>query len=106
MGTASARLDELRPVTFVFRNDVSGTRQYGLIAEDVAKVFPELVVRDENGRIDGVRYEELTPMLLNQVQQQAKEITEQKARIAAVAGLRTSARQQPSARSPAGNTRT
>ena len=43
-------------------------------AEEVAKVYPELVVRDEKGRIDGVRYDELAPMLLNEVQKQAAEI--------------------------------
>ena len=45
-----------------------GALQYGLIAEEVAKVYPELVVRDEKGRIDGVRYDELAPMLLNEAQ--------------------------------------
>jgi serine phosphatase RsbU (regulator of sigma subunit) len=39
----------------------------------VAKVYPELVVRDESGRIDGVRYDELAPMLLNEMQRQEKE---------------------------------
>lgn len=38
------------------------------IAEEVAQVYPELLIRDQNGRIDGVRYEELAPMLLNEVQ--------------------------------------
>jgi hypothetical protein len=43
--------------------------QYGLIAEEVAEVYPELVVRDATtGRIDGVRYGELAPMLLNEMQ--------------------------------------
>ena len=51
-----------------------GALQYGLIAEEVAKIYPELVIRDEKGRIDGVRYDELAPMLLNEVQQQAAEI--------------------------------
>jgi hypothetical protein len=45
--------------------------QYGLIAEEVAQVYPELVIRDQNGRISGVRYDELAPMLLNVVQTQA-----------------------------------
>jgi hypothetical protein len=42
--------------------------EYGLSAEEVAKVYPELVIRSESGRIDGVRYDELAPMLLNEVQ--------------------------------------
>ena len=41
---------------------------------EVAKVYPELVIRDEKGRIDGVRYDELAPMLLNEVQQQQNKI--------------------------------
>jgi hypothetical protein len=43
-----------------------------LIAEEVAEVYPELVIRDELGRIDGVRYDELAPLLLNEVQQQQR----------------------------------
>jgi hypothetical protein len=74
MGSATAKLGQLRPVSFKLKSDAKGTRQYGLIAEEVAKVYPELVIRNESGRIDGVRYDELAPMLLNEVQQQAAEI--------------------------------
>lgn len=63
MGSKTAKLGQLRPVTFKLKSDATDTRQYGLIAEEVAKVYPELVVRDEKGRIDGVRYDELAPML-------------------------------------------
>jgi hypothetical protein len=59
MGANTAKLTQLRPVTFHLKTDPEGTLQYGLIAEEVAKVYPELVVRDENGRIDGVRYDAL-----------------------------------------------
>jgi hypothetical protein len=69
MGSDTAKLRELRPVTFHYKADPEGTLRYGLIAEEVAKVYPELVVRDESGRINGVRYDELAPMLLNEVQQ-------------------------------------
>jgi trimeric autotransporter adhesin len=68
MGSDTARLEQLRPVSFRLKSDAKGTRQYGLIAEEVAKVYPELVLRDEKGRIDGVRYDELAPMLLNEMQ--------------------------------------
>jgi hypothetical protein len=64
----------LRPVSFKLKSDATGTRQYGLIAEEVAQVYPELVIRDRTGRIDGVRYEELAPMLLNEVQKQQRKI--------------------------------
>jgi len=45
-----------------------------LIAEEVDRVYPELVIRDEKGDIEGVRYDELAPMLLNVVQQQQARI--------------------------------
>ena len=51
--------------------------QYGLIAEEVASVYPELVIRDDAGRIEGVRYEELAPMLLKEVQHQQRTIASQ-----------------------------
>jgi hypothetical protein len=76
MGSDTAKLGQLRPVTFKLKSDATGTRQYGLIAEEVAKVYPELVIRDQSGRIDGVRYDELAPMLLNEVQQQLTQTTE------------------------------
>lgn len=78
MGAGSEKLQELRPVSFHLKTDLNGPLQYGLIAEEVAKVYPELVIRDEAGKIQGVRYEELAPMLLNEVQKQAAEIRELK----------------------------
>jgi Chaperone of endosialidase len=72
MGLNTANLKQLRPVTFRYKADPRGTLRYGLIAEEVAKVYPELVVRDENGRIDGVRYDELAPMLLNEMQKESE----------------------------------
>jgi polyhydroxyalkanoate synthesis regulator phasin len=73
MSSASEKLQQLRPVTFHLKSDPHGPLQYGLIAEEVAKVYPELVIRDESGRIDGVRYDELAPMLVNEAQQQKKQ---------------------------------
>jgi hypothetical protein len=69
MGSYTAKLTQLRPVTFHLKTDPNGALQSGLIAEEVAKVYPELVIRDEKGRIDGVRYDELAPMLLNEMQE-------------------------------------
>jgi len=71
---SSEKLQQLRPVTFHYKTDPQGVRQYGLIAEEVDKVYPELVIRDDSGKIQGVRYEELAPMLLKEVQDQAAEI--------------------------------
>ena len=73
-----------RIINIRLKNDPHGVVQYGLIAEEVAKVYPELVVRNMAGEVDGVRYDELAPMLLNQVQQQAAEIRELKAQFAAM----------------------
>jgi hypothetical protein len=74
MGADTARLAQLRPVSFKLKSDAAGTHQYGLIAEEVAQVYPELVIRNASGRIDGVRYDELAPMLLNEMQKQQQKI--------------------------------
>ncbi len=70
MGANTDKLAQLRPVTFRYRSDTQGTLRYGLIAEEVDRVYPELVIHDANGRVDGVRYDELTPMLLNEMQKE------------------------------------
>jgi len=59
-------------VSFHLKTDLAGAVQYGLIAEEVDKVYPELVIRDDTGKIQGVRYDELSPMLLNEMQQQQR----------------------------------
>jgi hypothetical protein len=74
MGAGTEKLSELRPVSFHLKSDPKGSMQYGLIAEQVARVYPELVIRDESGKIQGVRYDELAPMLLNEVQKQQAKI--------------------------------
>jgi hypothetical protein len=58
MGSHSHALLKLRPVTFHYKQDAQGERQYGLIAEEVAKVYPELVTRDASGAIVSVRYQD------------------------------------------------
>jgi hypothetical protein len=78
IGTSTEKLRQLRPVSFHLKTDPKGAVQYGLIAEEVAKVYPELVIRDEAGKIQGVHYEELAPMLLNEAQRQAAEIRDLK----------------------------
>src|SRR5581483_2754247 len=82
MADEITRLAQLRPVTFKLKSDPKGAVQYGLIAEEVDKVFPELVIHNGGGRIAGVRYEELAPMLLSQVQRQQKQIAGQSKQIA------------------------
>jgi hypothetical protein len=83
MGSDSSKLQALRPVKFHLKTDPNGNVQYGLIAEEVAKVYPELVIRDATGRIDGVRYDELAPMLLNEMQEQQNVVAAQSEKIAA-----------------------
>jgi len=78
MGAGTQKLGKLRPVSFHLKTEPGGPLQYGLIAEEVDKVYPELVIRDEAGKIQGVRYDELAPMLLNEVQKMAAEIRELK----------------------------
>jgi hypothetical protein len=78
MGANTKKLERLRPVSFHLKSDPNAAVQYGLIAEEVDKVYPELVIRDESGNIQGVRYEELSPMLLNEVQQLKREMAELK----------------------------
>jgi trimeric autotransporter adhesin len=93
MPSVSSKLSQLRPVSFKYKSDASGTTQYGLIAEEVDKVYPELVIRDATGTIQGVHYEELAPILLSEVQQQRQELSDARAHIAAedakVASLET-----------------
>ena len=74
MDEASNNLMNLRPVTFRYKQDPQAERQYGLIAEEVAKIYPELVSYDADGKVVTVRYHELIPMLLNEAQRQAEHI--------------------------------
>jgi endosialidase-like protein len=85
MEASSDRLMELRPVTFHYKPeyDESGLQQYGLIAEEVAKVDPQLVVYDADGTPQTVRYHFINAMLLNEVQKQHRQIEEQQAKIGA-----------------------
>jgi hypothetical protein len=79
LAEASTPLLALRPVSFRYRAhaDQPGPRQYGLIAEEVAEVLPDLVVYDPAGQPETVRYDELPALLLNELQQQHRELQEQ-----------------------------
>jgi hypothetical protein len=86
MGEATGDLMKLRPVTFHYKapyDDGSRLLQYGLIAEEVAKVYPSLVQYDEKGKPFTVRYQALNTMLLNELQKQHAQVEEQKAQLAA-----------------------
>ena len=66
MDETSKAILALKPVTFHYKSDGTATPQFGLIAEEVAEVNPDLVVRDKNGDIYTVRYEAVNAMLLNE----------------------------------------
>jgi predicted ribosome quality control (RQC) complex YloA/Tae2 family protein len=76
MDNASEEILSLRPVTFHYKTDTEGTPQFGLIAEEVAKVNPDLVVRDRNGEIYSVRYEAVNAMLLNEFLKEHRKVEE------------------------------
>jgi len=80
MADASNRLFQLRPVTYRYKQayaDGSKPVDYGLIAEEVAQVYPDMVARDASGQIQTVQYQKLTPMLLNEVQKQHRQLETQ-----------------------------
>jgi hypothetical protein len=81
MWTASSKLLKLRPVT-CYNHDPLGNLQYGLVAEEVAEVSPELVTRGLDGRIESVSYPSLTSMLLNELQKRTTENQRQASRLA------------------------
>jgi endosialidase-like protein len=66
MDNASKAIHALKPVTFHYKSDDTNRPEFGLIAEQVAEVNPDLVVRDENGEIYTVRYDAVNAMLLNE----------------------------------------
>jgi uncharacterized coiled-coil protein SlyX len=84
MDKASEAILALKPVTFRYRHDLDpdGIQQFGLIAEQVEKVNPELVARDVDGKVNTVRYEAVNAMLLNEFLKEHRKVEEQKAGLA------------------------
>jgi hypothetical protein len=82
MDATSESILALKPVTFHYKSDQTNTPQFGLIAEQVAEINPDLVVRDENGDIYTVRYDAVNAMLLNEFLKEHRTVQEQKATIA------------------------
>jgi endosialidase-like protein len=81
MEKASEAILSLRPVTFQYKNDDTATPQFGLIAEEVAKVNPDLVVRDNKGEVYSVRYDAVNGMLLNEFLKEHRKVEKQEASI-------------------------
>ena len=87
MGEASDKIMHLRPVTYHYKQpyeDGSKPLDYGLIAEEVAEVYPDLVAHSLDGQIQTVMYQKLTPMLLNEVQRLRSQNASQNAVIRAM----------------------
>src|SRR5204862_2987515 len=82
MDNSSEAILGLKPVTFHYKSDKRETLEFGLIAEEVAKVNPNLVVRDDNGEIYTVRYEAVNAMLLNEFLKEHRNVQELKATLA------------------------
>jgi len=82
MDAASEAILALKPVTFHYKSDETNRSEFGLIAEEVAEINPDLVVRDENGEIYTVRYEAVNAMLLNEFLKEHRKNEEQQATIA------------------------
>src|SRR5215217_7931886 len=81
MDKASEVLLALKPVTFHYKHEVKSTPCFGLVAEDVEEVNPDLVVRDKNGELLTVRYEAVNAMLLNEFLKEHARVEEQDHRI-------------------------
>jgi Chaperone of endosialidase len=83
MDKASKALLALKPVTFRYKKEIDpiGTSQFGLVAEDVEKVNPDLVVRDKEGRPYSVRYDQVNAMLLNEFLKEHRRVEAQQIKI-------------------------
>jgi hypothetical protein len=86
MEQASEMLFRLKPITFRYNKDIDpeGTSQFGLVAEDVEKVHPDLVVRDQDGQAYSVRYDQVNAMLLNEFLKEHERVEEQQEQITAL----------------------
>jgi len=84
MGNRSNAIYRLKPVTFRYKKEVDGTQSssFGLIAEQVAEIIPDLVTRNSEGQPEGVHYEQVNAMLLNEFLKEHRKNEEQGATIA------------------------
>jgi uncharacterized coiled-coil protein SlyX len=84
MDNASEAILSLEPVTFHYKHDLDpdSIPQFGLVAEQVEKVNPDLVARDEKGQVYTVRYEAVNAMLLNEFLKEHRRVTEQQTKVA------------------------
>ena len=102
MDKTSEAILSLRPVTFHYKTDIKGTPQFGLIAEEVAKVNPALVLPDKEGKPYTVRYDAVNAMLLNEFLKARRQIDAQQKQIDALtAGLQKVSAQVETSRTAA-----
>jgi len=76
MDRVSEAILALKPVTFHYKRDAKGTARFGLIAEEVAEVNPDLVVPDKEGKPYSVRYDQVNAMLLNEFLKEHRRVQE------------------------------
>ena len=104
MDKASDAILALKPVTFRYKEELDPDKipQFGLIAEEVEKIDPDLVVRDEDGNVSTVRYEAVNAMLLNEFLKEHRRVQELEKQIQAltVTMQRVRHQLQPGSRSP------
>ena len=81
MDKASEAILALKPVSFRYNNDSTDTPWFGLIAEDVAEINPDLIARDKEGKPFGVRYDQINVMLLNEFLKEHRKNEEQQKQI-------------------------
>src|SRR5207253_7139154 len=84
MDKTSEAILALKSVTFHYKSDGTRTPQFGLIAEEVAEVNPDLVVRDEKGAIYTVRYDAVNAMLLNEFLKEHQKVKDLEAALKAI----------------------
>ena len=97
MGEASSALMRLRPVTFRYKEaytDGLKPIDYGLIAEEVADIYPDLVAYSSSGEVQTVQYQKVNAMLLNEVQKQHRQLEEQSEEMSSLKALVDEMRKQ------------
>jgi hypothetical protein len=102
MDKASEKILALKPVSFQYNSDAENTPRFGLIAEDVAEVGPDLVVRDKEGKPLSVRYEDVNVMLLNEFLKEHRKVEQMEKQIEVLAAGLQKVSAQLAAASPSG----
>jgi hypothetical protein len=87
MDKTSEVILDLKPVTFHYKSDKTNAPQFGLVAEEVAAVNPDLVVRDKNGEIYTVRYDAVNAMLLNEFLKEHRKVEQLEKQVEALTAV-------------------